>query len=185
MPSILKQLFAAGAIAIAVGALCAAPAVSAASTAEKKPAKTAKAKSSKVHPKATAVAPEAEPTEAEPDITDTVTTEFNCELGNKVTIFQNEKDEEHIALRWKKRLHRLTRIGTTTGAKRFENPVFGLIWIGIPSKGMLLDSRLNRQLANECQTAEQANPTLKVAAPAPDKVVAPGAEPVGVPVNTK
>lgn len=181
MPSILKQLFAAGAIAFAASALCAAPA----SAAEKKPAKAAKAKTSKSHPKAAAVAPEAEPTEAEPDITDTVTTEFNCELGNKVTIFQNEKDEEHIALRWKKRLHRLTRIGTTTGAKRFENTTFGLIWIGIPSKGMLLDSRLNRQLANECQTAEQAHPTLTPVAATPDKIVAPGAEPVGTPVNTK
>jgi hypothetical protein len=46
-------------------------------------------------------------------------------------------------------------VGTTTGAKRFENANYGLIWIGIPSKGMLLDSKLNRQLANECRTPEQ------------------------------
>ena len=47
-------------------------------------------------------------------------------------------------------------MGTTTGAQRFENPFWGLIWIGIPAKGILLDSRLNRQLANECKTAQQA-----------------------------
>jgi hypothetical protein len=35
---------------------------------------------------------------------------------------------------------------------RFENTNFRLIWIGIPSKGILLDSRLNRQLANECKS---------------------------------
>ena len=51
---------------------------------------------------------------------------------------------DHIALRWKKRIHRLDKIGTTTGAARFENTTFGLIWIGIPSKGMLLDAKLNR-----------------------------------------
>jgi hypothetical protein len=33
--------------------------------------------------------------------------------------------------------------------------LYGLIWIGIPAKGMLLDSKQNRQLANECRNAEQ------------------------------
>ena len=102
----------------------------------------------------------------EPDITDTVVTEYACELGNKITIYTNANDSEHIALRWKKRLHRLSRVGTTTGAQRFENPHWGLIWIGIPAKGLLLDSKLNRQLANECKNAEQAAPIV-AAAPAP------------------
>jgi membrane-bound inhibitor of C-type lysozyme len=92
--------------------------------------------------------------EPEPDITDTVVAEYSCELNNKVTIYTNDKDDAHIALRWKNRLHRLDRVGTTTGALRFENPKFGLIWIGIPSKGILLDSKLNRQLANECKKPE-------------------------------
>ncbi|NNG22332.1 hypothetical protein [Telluria aromaticivorans] len=96
--------------------------------------------------------------ETEPDITDTVTTEYACELNNKVTIYSNENDPANIALRWKKRVHRLTRVGTTTGALRFENAYWGLIWIGIPSKGILLDSRLNRQLANECKNAKQSEP---------------------------
>jgi membrane-bound inhibitor of C-type lysozyme len=101
--------------------------------------------------------------EAEPDITDTVVTDYACELNNKITIYTNEKDGGHIALRWKNRLHRLERVGTTTGALRFENTKFGLIWIGIPSKGILLDSKLNRQLANECKNAEQAKPLVAVA----------------------
>lgn len=108
-------------------------------------------------PKASsAVAPD--PEADEPDTAGAVTTDFNCELGNRITIYSNEADDKHIALRWKKRLHRLTRVGTTTGAQRFENQLFGLIWIGIPAKGMLLDSKQNRQLANECRNAEQARP---------------------------
>jgi hypothetical protein len=95
------------------------------------------------------------PEVAEPDITDTLVTEYACELGNKITIYTNQLDDSHIALRWKKRLHRLARVGTTTGALRFENPHYGLVWIGIPAKGILLDSKLNRQLANECKSAEQ------------------------------
>jgi len=106
--------------------------------------------------------------EPEPDITDTVVTDYACELDNKITIYTNDNDSGHIALRWKNRVHRLERVGTTTGALRFENPKFGLIWIGIPSKGMLLDSKLNRQLANECKNAEQAKP-LMAAAPADKK----------------
>ncbi|MGH8853324.1 MAG: hypothetical protein ACREWI_03490 [Telluria sp.] len=97
---------------------------------------------------------------AEPDITNMVATEYACELGNKITIHTHETDASHIALRWKKRLHRLKRVVTTTGAHRFENPHWGLVWIGIPAKGILLDSRQNRQLANECKSAEQAAPII-------------------------
>ena len=107
----------------------------------------------------------------EPVVTDSAVTEFNCELGNKITIYANTTDESHIALRWKKRLHRLTRVGTTTGAQRFENKLYGLIWIGIPAKGMLLDSKLNRQLANECRNAEQLKPvTTSEAEPTSTKI---------------
>jgi hypothetical protein len=100
----------------------------------------------------------------EPDTTGSTTIEFNCELGNKITIYSNADDDRHIALRWKKRLHRLTRVGTSTGANRFENRLFGLIWIGIPAKGMLLDSKQNRQLANECKNSEQARSAMTLTA---------------------
>ena len=111
--------------------------------------------------------------EADADITDTVVTEYSCELNNKLTIYTNEKDDSHIALRWKKRLHRLNRVGTTTGALRFENAYWGLIWIGIPSKGILLDSRLNRQLANECKNAKQVEPAAPAAPVQPATPVEP------------
>ncbi len=143
---------------------------------------TAKAKTAKAKAKAPAkakhakpVAMPAEPNEEadEPDTTGSATTEFNCELGNKITIYSNATDDSHIALRWQKRLHRLSRVGTTTGAHRFENRLYGLIWIGIPAKGMLLDSKQNRQLANECKDAEQAKPTLATEAPVSLGVVKP------------
>ena len=139
-------------VALSAASLVAAPSFAAE---PKKPAKAkaaAKGKSKSTHPKAE---DSTIPDGPDADITDTVTTDYSCELGNKLTIFTNDKDDSHIALRWKKRIHRLERVGTTTGAQRFENPTFGLIWIGIPSKGMLLDARQNRQLANECKNAEQ------------------------------
>jgi membrane-bound inhibitor of C-type lysozyme len=156
-----QHLLAAGAFALAALGLCNAQAFAAPETNHPKAADVLKAKKAKpAKGKKKAVAAPAEDDwapaeEAEPDITDTKVTEYNCELNNKVTIYANEGDDSHIALRWKKRVHRLERVGTTTGAKRFENTNFRLIWIGIPSKGLLLDSRLNRQLANECKNAEQ------------------------------
>lgn len=96
--------------------------------------------------------------DSEPDIASSSTTEFNCELGNKLTVYENAGDNKHIGLRWNKKLHRLSRVDTTTGANRFENRKYGLVWIGIPAKGMLLDSKKGQQLANECKSPEQLMP---------------------------
>ncbi|MCD2515943.1 hypothetical protein LQ564_06385 [Massilia sp. G4R7] len=170
MAPLLSRLLAAGAFAFAAIGVCmpasaatekhpkAEAVLKAQAKAKAKPKKATKAAAA-VTAAAVAAAPAASAEEVdEPDITDTVVTEYACELGNKITIYTNAQDDAHIALRWKKRLHRLNRVGTTTGALRFENPHWGLIWIGIPAKGILLDSKLNRQLANECKNAEQSAP---------------------------
>lgn len=93
--------------------------------------------------------------EGTPDTKTSVAVDYKCELGNALTVFTNAEDEKHIALRWGKTLHRLTRVPTTTGANRFENRKYGLLWIGIPAKGILLDSKTGHQLANECKSADQ------------------------------
>ena len=97
-------------------------------------------------------------TSRKPDIADTVAAEYRCELNNKVTIYTNDEDDGHIALRWKNRLHRLDASAPPPAPSASRTRKFGLIWIGIPAKGILLDSKLNRQLANECKNAEQAKP---------------------------
>ena len=126
------------------------PAASSASAST--PAK--KAVKKKIAKKAPA-SPVADEEENEPDVSGTKVVDYQCELGNKITIFTNNDDDKHIALKWGKRLHRMARIDTSTGANRFENRHFGLVWIGIPAKGMLLDSKNGHQLANECKTDEQ------------------------------
>lgn len=105
-------------------------------------------------PKKAAAKPAAH--EQEPSVAGHTATNYACELGNKITIYSSADDGNSIVMRWKNRLHRLTREATSTGAQRFENKIAGLIWIGIPAKGMLLDSKVNRQLANECKTSDQA-----------------------------
>jgi hypothetical protein len=107
-------------------------------------------------PKKAAAKPAAEQGVPESSVSGQTATNYACELGNKITIYSSADDGNSIVMRWKNRLHRLTREATSTGAHRFENKIAGLIWIGIPAKGMLLDSKVNRQLANECKTSDQA-----------------------------
>ncbi|WP_016832994.1 hypothetical protein [Herbaspirillum lusitanum] len=124
------------------------------------------AKKKAAHPKAAAAAAkpaekmalssDADDDENEPEIGGTKSADFHCEMGNKLTIYKNDDDDKHIAIRWNKRINRLTRVTTTTGANRFENRKVGLVWIGIPAKGILLDSKKGQQLANECKNAESA-----------------------------
>lgn len=94
--------------------------------------------------------PAARKDEAEIDIASAISTEIQCELGNKLTIYRNAHNDQEISLRWKQKLSKLQRVATTTGANRFEDKASGLVWIDIPAKGMLLDSKQGRQLANEC-----------------------------------
>jgi membrane-bound inhibitor of C-type lysozyme len=163
----LQQLAAACAFALAAAGLCA-PACAAEQEIHPKATKVLKDREKAAAHKKSKKAKKEEPApvvadEPEPDITDTVVAEYSCELNNKVTVYTNDKDDAHIALRWKNRLHRMDRVGTTTGALRFENTKAGLVWIGIPSKAILLDSKLSRQLANECKKPEQPAPQVATA----------------------
>jgi hypothetical protein len=164
----LKQIAAACAFALAATGACA-PASATdshpkATKVLKEKAKSSKHKKAKKEDAKKVVADD----EPEPDVTDTTLAEYSCELNNKIAIYRNPMDDSHIALRWQNHLHRMDKVGTTTGAQRYENTKIGLVWIGIPSKGMLLDSKQSRQLANECKDADQAKPVM-AAAPADKK----------------
>ncbi|MDB5768718.1 MAG: hypothetical protein JWQ61_3532 [Collimonas fungivorans] len=138
-------------VLLCAGLAVAAPQVQAQTSAKKTVKKSAKKPAAKAAP---AEVDDGED-EGTPDVKTSVSIDYKCELGNKLTIYTNAEDDKHVALRWGKALHRLTRVATTTGANRFENRKYGLLWIGIPAKGILLDSKKGLQLANECKSAEQ------------------------------
>jgi hypothetical protein len=105
--------------------------------------------------------PEKNDDDKQSDIAGFSGTNFSCELGNKITVYEKTGDQSHIKLRWNKQIHELKRVGTSTGANRFEDTETGLVWIHIPAKGMLLDSKKGQQLANECKTQQQMNAKKK------------------------
>lgn len=74
---------------------------------------------------------------------------FNCELGNRVEI---ESDgSSGASMTWKGSKYAMVPVSTTTGAVRFENRASGMVWIQIPAKSMLLNTKQGAQLANECR----------------------------------
>lgn len=89
-----------------------------------------------------------------------VSAHYQCDLGNKLTVYKNAADNSYVNLRWQNRMYRLSRQQTSTGAERYENRADGLVLISIPSKSMLFDSKKGRQLANECRSPEQARKRL-------------------------
>ena len=124
----------------------------------KKPVKKSSKKTveEKAAPAAAAASDDEDEDLGEANIEGSTVTHFNCELGNKITTYYNASDDKHMAIRWKDKLQRLRRVGTSTGANRFENRKAGLVWINIPTKAMLLDSKKGQQLANECRDPDQA-----------------------------
>ncbi|AEK63356.1 hypothetical protein [Collimonas fungivorans] len=78
-----------------------------------------------------------------------LTGNFYCELGNRVDLAGGAGSE--VKLNWKGRSYPMTTVSTTTGAVRLEDKASGLVWIQIPAKSMLLNSKLGQQLANECK----------------------------------
>lgn len=166
--ALLGALFAAAGIS-SVQAETTTPAKPAAKKAvpkKKAPAKKAAAAAAAAPAAKMPFSSDAEDDDSEPELGGTLSADFNCELGQKLTIWKNEADDKHIAIRWNKKINRLTRVETTTGANRFENRKVGLVWIGIPAKGLLLDSKKGQQLANECKNAEQQHAAAAAQAPA-------------------
>ncbi len=76
-----------------------------------------------------------------------------CERNQRISVGGDVQLDSAIDLVWRGKPYRMKRVGTSTGAHRFEDPVSGLIWISIPSKAMLLDGRHGSPVVNECKVA--------------------------------
>ena len=157
MNKLIQLVFCASGVLFAQQALAQASAAPAASKPAAKASKTAKPAAKAAAP-AKPIIPAQDGDEEDlkvPDTTVATVTDYNCDHAQKITLFYNAADSDNLAMRWQTQLLRMRRVSTTTGADRFENKRYGLIWIGIPAKGMLLDSKKGLQLANECRSAAQ------------------------------
>ncbi len=76
------------------------------------------------------------------------TGKYACESGGRVEVQQDARGA--VQLIWLGRTYVMTPVVTSTGAVRLENAQSGLVWIQIPSKSMLLNTKQSSQLANGC-----------------------------------
>ncbi len=80
---------------------------------------------------------------------------YRCEQGLRVQVGREVRDgvNTRINLVWNGNSYRLERDFSYSGLPRFEDTSSGLVWIDLPWKGMLLDGKTSKPLANECRAA--------------------------------
>ncbi len=126
----------------------------AARPAAKKPVKPAKP----AKPAPVVEAPE--PEEIEPErmavVPMVLRGESSCEFGNKVQVVEHPSLPGRFLLEYRGIKHVLTPQPTTTGVVRLEDKRTGMIWLQVPIKSMLMDSRRGQRLADNCMHAVQS-----------------------------
>lgn len=81
--------------------------------------------------------------------------EYHCERGERLQLRREVANavNHRIELDWKGGRYLLERDSSYSGLPRFEDGASGLVWIDLPWKGLLLDGRTQKPLANECRAA--------------------------------
>ncbi len=78
-----------------------------------------------------------------------------CELGNTVTVSPDPQQPARFIVQMKKNTYLMTPVATTTGAVRLEDAQAGAMWLQLPNKSMLMNSKLGQRMADECQSNRQ------------------------------
>ena len=78
-----------------------------------------------------------------------------CELGNAVTVTPDPHQPTRFIVQMKKNTYHMTPVETTTGAVRLEDAQAGAMWLQLPHKSMLMNSKLGQRMADECQNDHQ------------------------------
>ncbi len=77
---------------------------------------------------------------------------YRCEYGELVDVLREGGTGARIHIGWNGGRYQLQRDRSSSGLPRFEDHASGLVWIDLPWKGVLLDGKTNKPLANECKT---------------------------------
>jgi hypothetical protein len=79
-----------------------------------------------------------------------------CELGNSVTVTPDPQLPTRFIVQMKKNTYHMSPVETTTGAVRLEDAHAGAMWLQLPHKSMLMNSKLGQRMADECQSEHQS-----------------------------
>ena len=95
-------------------------------------------------------------TEAQRDIAARVLTgDADCEFNQRITVLPEPGLPGYFRVAHKNLRYRMVPRETSTGAVRLEDPAAGIVWLQIPTKSMLMNTRIGQRLVDACTHAEQ------------------------------
>jgi len=78
-----------------------------------------------------------------------------CELGNAVSVTPDASRPGTYWVQMRQHRFHMTPVATSTGAVRLEDKHAGAMWLQLPHKSMLMNSKIGQRMADECQSAHQ------------------------------
>lgn len=87
-----------------------------------------------------------------------------CEFDQKIAVQAVDGQPGHFRVGYKKAVYTMVPQETTTGAVRLEDKRAGVVWLQIPAKSMLMNSKMGQRMVDGCTVAEQR--AVAVATPA-------------------
>jgi hypothetical protein len=79
----------------------------------------------------------------------------SCEFGETISLTAQEGKPGYFTLKHKTASYTLVPEETTTGAVRLEDKRAGIVWLQIPSKSMLMNSKIGQRVADNCLMSQQ------------------------------
>jgi hypothetical protein len=84
-----------------------------------------------------------------------LTGEARCEMNQQVAVHPIDGKPGHFRVSFKNVSYTMVPQETTTGAVRLEDKKAGVVWIQIPSKSMMLNSKIGQRMVDGCATGQQ------------------------------
>jgi hypothetical protein len=78
-----------------------------------------------------------------------------CEFDQTVSVNAIDGKPGHFKLGFKNATYTVVPQETTTGAVRLEDKKAGIVWLQIPAKSMLMNSKIGQRIADNCMLKEQ------------------------------
>ncbi|UCH18790.1 MAG: hypothetical protein JSW36_07300 [Burkholderiales bacterium] len=79
----------------------------------------------------------------------------DCEFNQTVSVEPWAEHPGHFKVAYKNATYTMVPEETTTGAVRLEDKRAGVMWLQIPSKSMLMNSKVGQRMVDACTHAEQ------------------------------
>lgn len=88
----------------------------------------------------------------------------DCEFNQRVSVTPVAGLPGYFTVSYLRKHYRMLPRETSTGAVRLEDPDAGIVWLQIPAKSMLMNTKIGQRMIDACMHATQRAEQLKVVA---------------------